>query len=129
MRKFAIALVMLLSGCVSSGTYNARPDLSPLEAVERLEQHPTGRARDVDNVNIVAMTRGMKRFVDRYIREFKNPNDRVGMLKWVITHAGVLGFQYDHEKNAHSLPSLSVPYRQLSDAIESVRGHGALSRR
>ena len=109
MQKIVFALLLPLAGCVSSGTHHTRANLSPLAAVEHLEEHPTGRAREVRDVNAVAMNRSMKRFVNRYIKEFKNTNARVSMLKWVITHAGILGFQYDHEKTRIATEAYKFP--------------------
>lgn len=95
-----LSFMLSLAACNSTGTgaLNTRSGVDKLAQIERLEQEHFGRADNVADVDVLAMTDEMKAYADRYLREFKNQQDRVQMLRYVIIHAGLLGFQYDQTK-------------------------------
>ncbi len=96
----ALLAALLAGGCATTGRPSAP---SPgghgeLSEIEALETTPLGRARDVADVDVLALTPEMKRFAKKYLTEFRDPYDRAQMLRYVITQAGLLGFQYDQAK-------------------------------
>ena len=88
---------LVLGGCATTqgparGAGAGRSDLS---MIETLEDRPLGRARDVADIDVLALTPEMKAFANHYLQEFRDPYDRAQMLRYIITQPGLMGFQYD----------------------------------
>jgi len=89
---------MLLAGCLG-GPAAVRPGGEHLDAIEALERQPRPRAGVVADLDALAMDASMRAFLDRYVRPFANAGDRAQMLRYAITHPGLLAFRYDQHRS------------------------------
>ncbi|MCC7411047.1 MAG: tetratricopeptide repeat protein [Gammaproteobacteria bacterium] len=93
----AALCIVLLAGC--AGAPAPRPDAAdPLRAVEALERQALPSAATVTDVDVLAVSPAMERFLERYLREYPDSRHRVDMLRYVIIHPGLLGFTYDQSR-------------------------------
>lgn len=97
-RASLLAAALLLGGCLG-GPAGVRPASDHLAAVESLETEARPRAGAVPDLDALALDSATREFLDRFVRPFTNPGDRARMLRYAITHPGLLAFRYDQHRS------------------------------
>jgi Flp pilus assembly protein TadD len=111
----ACLFCLVLGACASTPPRQAVP--APL-----VQHHSTAIASDVD---VLAVTPSMRRFLERYVLPYENPRTRLSLLMLAVTDKGVLGFYYNQ---SHTLTAAEAFERRSGNCVAFANLFVALAR-
>jgi len=88
-------------------------------------QYP-GPVVQVDDVDVLAVSPEMEKFLERYVLKYANQKTRLDMLTTAVVKTGVLGFQYDE---THTMTSSEAFDARMGNCVAFSNLMVALARR
>ena len=88
-------------------------------------QYP-GPVVQVDDVDVLAVSPEMEKFLERYVLKYSNQQTRLEMLTTAVTRSGVLGFEYDE---THTMTSSEAFDARMGNCVAFSNLMIALARR
>ena len=86
--KLLLAVTFILTGCASVNPGKLTPP--PL--------NNQGTPVHIDDVDVLAVSPAMEKFLERYILKYTSAQTRLELLTYSVTSSGVLGFDYDESR-------------------------------
>jgi len=108
--------ILMLGACASVQLGKVTPP--PL-------QYP-GPVVQVDDVDVLAVSPEMEKFLERYVLKYANQKTRLDMLTTAVVKTGVLGFQYDE---THTMTSSEAFDARMGNCVAFSNLMVALARR
>ncbi len=88
-------------------------------------QHP-GPVVQIADVDVLAVSPEMERFLERYVLKYSNQQTRLDMLTTAVARTGVLGFEYDE---SHTMTSSEAFDARMGNCVAFSNLMVALARR
>jgi tetratricopeptide (TPR) repeat protein len=115
-------VIILLVGMFMLG---ACASVQPEKVTPPPLQYP-GPAVQVDDVDVLAVTPEMEKFLERYVLKYSNQQTRLDMLTTAVARTGVLGFEYDE---THTMTSSEAFEARMGNCVAFSNLMVALARR
>ena len=114
--KILLVVTFLLVGCASLHTGKSSPP--PLVH--------SGPEVQIEDVDVLAVSPDMEKFLNRYVLPYKNSQTRLELLTAAVTRSGVLGFRYDESR---TLTAIEAFEQRTGNCIGFANMLVALARR
>ena len=114
--KLLLLGMLILGGCASIQPGKLTPP--PLQIA--------GPAVQIEEVDVLAVSPAMEKFLQHYILKYSNPQTRLELLTSSVTSSGVLGFRYDE---SHTLTAAEAFEKHKGNCIGFSNMLVALARR